>query len=197
MAVLIMWPDDRSFIFCIIKTTPQYALELQIKWLGIYIYLFCIVGGGIMNFFLLEISKKVKTACFTAFNLWAGPFSIYFQDLLTFCFVGADSVVTTWEQAWRSANLNHLWIVAVKAARSDAASGIRVSGYPALSRIKSEGSGDREIHPDREVEAGSTVRVWIFHFRFSSHLSDSDTFPLSMTLFSWWRSSGGPFQCIM
>lgn len=83
-------------------------LSLQIKWLGIYIYLCCIVGGGIMIFFLLEISKKVKTACFTAFNLWAGPFSLYVQHLLTFFFVGADSVVTTWEQAWRSANLNHL-----------------------------------------------------------------------------------------
>lgn len=56
---------------------------------------------------------------------------------------------------------------AARSARSDAASGIHVSGYLALSRIKSEGSGDREIHPDREVEAGSTVRVWIFHFRFS------------------------------
>lgn len=112
--------------------------------------------------------------------------------LLCGCRQRGDNLKAT----WRSAHLNHLWIAAVKAARSDAASGRHVSAYSALSRIKSEVSGDRDIHPDRQ-RGGSWIRGRSvdFPFPFLSHLSDSDAFPLSMTLFSRWRSSGG-VECI-
>lgn len=53
-----------------------------------------------------------------------------------------------------SANLNHRDQDRC-CERSDAASGMHASGDAALSRIKSEGSGDRRNHPDIEVEAGS------------------------------------------
>lgn len=73
-------------------------------------------------------------------------------------------------RSWRAANLNHLWLVAVKVL-------IRLQGH-VLSRIRSEGSGDRKIL-QAEVEAGAAVWSVDFPFPFFSHLSDSYAFPLS------------------
>lgn len=56
---------------------------------------------------------------------------------------------------------------------------MRLQGH-VLSRIRSEGSGDRKIL-QAEVEAGPAVWSVDFPFPFFSHLSDSYAFPLPVT----------------